>query len=51
MGKATKQAKNRAKKQKVKVLLDSVKGSLQKEMTEGLGDDILNVLKQHNGRL
>lgn len=51
MGKAAKQAKNKAKKQKLKVFLDSVKGNLEEEMVEGLGDDILSVLKQNNGRL
>ena len=51
MGRAAKQAKNAQLRQKKTAILNAVKGSLEVELSDGLGDDILKVLKEHNGRL
>ncbi len=51
MGKAAKQAKNKAKKQNLNAFLKGVKGNLQEELNGELGEDILSVLKEKDGRL
>ena len=51
MGKAAKQAKNKAHKQKVKTFLSSVKGSLDEELKGDLGQQIFDVLKENDGRV
>jgi len=49
MGKAAKQAKNKAKHIAQKNIMHSVKGSLENELPKGLGEQIFNELNKSDG--